>query len=223
MSCSISESIKYCLIDNILVVGTNSSEDALEPKAVSSYSAISGHIAIPSRVSYFEGFTVQEIGCSAFSRCFLIVSVSLPPTVTKLFFRSFVDCYSLESINIPSSVEFIGTGAISSYNISNPDNRISHGLLTVFFDPKSKIQNIGASNFGYKEIVHIYIWESASISCGPQVFLNSNEVRVFSPKIFSFCGKITECSGCDITSLCIYPSFFSLITIYILLFSFINE
>ena len=84
MNCTISEQIKYCLIDNIIVVGTNSSENIYEPKAVSSYSTISGHIAIPSGVNFFEGFTVQEIGCSAFSRCYLITSVSIPPTLTKI-------------------------------------------------------------------------------------------------------------------------------------------
>ena len=106
--CIIDNDIKYCKVDDYLVVGTGYRSG--DSNALSM--TYSGKIRIPSSVN---GVLVKEISASAFSRCRLITSVYIEPGITKIGSRGFADCYSLNEINIPSTFESIGDEGIHFY------------------------------------------------------------------------------------------------------------
>ena len=71
-----------------------------------------------------------EIGTSAFSQCFALVSINIPNSVTMIGEDAFDDCTSLTSIFIPESVNtiqicaFVDCTALTSINIPNGITRI---------------------------------------------------------------------------------------------------
>ena len=82
-----------------------------------------GTVTVPSEIN---GYTVTEIGRSAFSNCTEITKVVLPSTVTSLGSYAFYYCRSLTSIYIPSGVTYIPEECFSSCTslsiISLPSN-----------------------------------------------------------------------------------------------------
>mgnify|MGYP002518047305 CR=1 FL=1 len=69
-------------------------------------------VKIPSTVT--RGgvkYTVISIGKEAFSECFSLTSINIPSSVKSIGKEAFGDCSSLTSITIPSSVTSIGENA----------------------------------------------------------------------------------------------------------------
>lgn len=69
-----------------------------------------GHITIPSLV---RGLRVLAIAEEAFSGCRLLTSVSLPATLTNIWYKAFADCTGLTEIELPSRMLYIGNYAFS--------------------------------------------------------------------------------------------------------------
>jgi hypothetical protein len=84
---------------------------------------VTGHVVIPSTVTFTYGETitaiVSAIGDNAFATCFGLTSIEIPNSVTEIGYDAFKGCTSLTSIEIPSSVTFIDNDAF--YNCSSLD------------------------------------------------------------------------------------------------------
>ena len=71
------------------------------------------NVEIPARIGGNEegSYEVTKIGNSAFLNCSSLTSITIPSSVTSIGNSAFWDCSSLTSITIPSSVTSIGWGA----------------------------------------------------------------------------------------------------------------
>ena len=63
-----------------------------------------------------NGYSLIKINDWAFYRCYDLVQIYLPNSVTSIGDYAFNNCSGLVSIDIPNSVEYIGTGAFSYCN-----------------------------------------------------------------------------------------------------------
>ena len=179
--CFTNNEIKYCRADGYLVVGTGVF-DSYNPNAVSS--TYSGEIRIPSSIN---DESVKEISACAFSRCCLITSVYIEPGITKICKRAFADCYSLIKINIPSTIESIGTSGIHFFNFTT-SNRVSSGTCIVHFEKNYVLKEIGSNCFGYKENVILYFENPVHPKLGTTCLNNVNRLKIISPGPFVFAG-----------------------------------
>lgn len=75
---------------------------------INKYVGDGSDVKIPS---YVNGIPVVEIYDKAFRNCFLVTSVKIPDTVTKIGVEAFSFCSKLVSVNIPDSVKEIGDDA----------------------------------------------------------------------------------------------------------------
>ncbi|MCM1337826.1 MAG: leucine-rich repeat domain-containing protein [Candidatus Amulumruptor caecigallinarius] len=75
-------------------------------------STIAGDLDVPEHVE-IDGtqYTVTEIEDYAFNECFNLESVSLPNTIESIGSGAFYDCLDLTEINMPASVQSIGKAA----------------------------------------------------------------------------------------------------------------
>ncbi|MDO4272176.1 MAG: leucine-rich repeat domain-containing protein [Eubacteriales bacterium] len=79
-------------------------------------------ITIPEMIN---GKPVSGIGEKAFSHCYRLRRVTLPPTITSIDDRGFSQCLSLEEINLPDGLENIGDSAFAECKLKDvfiPDN-----------------------------------------------------------------------------------------------------
>lgn len=75
--------------------------------------SLSGELVIPEMVHYEDvTYTVTSIGYSGFSYTD-ISSVKLPKTITDINSYSFYHCTKLETINLPTHIQYIGYGSLS--------------------------------------------------------------------------------------------------------------
>lgn len=68
-------------------------------------------IEVPSEI---DGYTVVQVGTSAFYNLDEITSITLPETVTSIYRFAFENCTALESIDIPEGLESISYGAFTN-------------------------------------------------------------------------------------------------------------
>ena len=66
------------------------------------YKGFSSHVIIPKTI---EGKVVTTIGEKAFFGCKSILSISIPPSVSRIEAGAFTRCFNLEEISIPKSVK----------------------------------------------------------------------------------------------------------------------
>ena len=81
------------------------------------------------------GSGVTTIGNYAFNNCYSLQSITIPSNVTSIGSNVFTNCYSLQSITIPSNVTSIGVSAFTScyslQSITIPNNITSIGNYTL--------------------------------------------------------------------------------------------
>lgn len=89
-------------------------KDTRSTTVISSTQKYEGDISIPSRITYnLVEYEVVRIGCGAFSGCSLLISITIPDSVTNIGENAFSGCSSLTSITIPDSIISIERGAFS--------------------------------------------------------------------------------------------------------------
>ena len=84
-----------------------------------------------------ENILVKELDGGAFSDCVSIETIQLPPSVEKIGEEAFKHCINLTSINIPAQVSEIGNSAFEG----------CENLSEVLFESGSQLKNIGNSAF----------------------------------------------------------------------------
>lgn len=141
------------------------------PNGQPAYSSLSGDITIPRTVTY-NGiiYTVTSIGNNAFLECSSLSSVIIPSSVKSIVVGAFWGCSSLVSVTIPEGVTNIGEGAF--YGCSS--------LVSVTI-PEG-VTNIGERAFSGCSLASITIPSSVT-SIGDGAFescQNLNEMRVFA-------------------------------------------
>ena len=103
-----------------------------------------GTIVIP------EGIT--SIGSNSFRNCqYDLKSVIIPEGVTNIGDHAFYDCKALESLSVPSSVEFVGTAAFPTYS----DNQLPNHY---------NIADDGAKYLGNDENPYVVLIDGKSVT-----------------------------------------------------------
>ena len=149
----------------------------------------SGIVVIPKE---YRGFPVQEIGQFAFAECQFITHVLIEAEIVQMDAFCFGSTKSLMSINIPKTVKFIGTCALTSYNRMNEsveaDVPNSMGTLIVSFEEESQLQYIDVTPFGRKENIIINTVDDLShIGCNESWYYSSSNFIIYSTKEFTSC------------------------------------
>lgn len=124
-----------------------------------------GDLEIPEII---EGYTVTDIGDSAFKECVGLTGITIPDTVSKIGCHAFDGCTKLEKINIPDSIT-----VIEEYSFANC------GLLSVAL-PESVVE-ICSNAFSNTKMSEITIPDSVSIIGAGAFSENSKLVEVFLP------------------------------------------
>ena len=148
-------------------------------------------IAFPNSTEYttveitknVNGYPVREIGAYAFCKCFYIKTVKIKAEITQINNYAFYQCHDLTSINIPSTCEFVGGGAISSVIwISNEVQQTAKGTLSVKFEPNSTLKTIGKYGIERKEVIIItYCGYGTPTVATDGLFYKTNYSVVYSP------------------------------------------
>ena len=112
---------------------------------ITDYNANATELVIPSEI---DGYDVIGIGSNAFDYCTILVSVTIPDSVTFIGPFAFSNCSSLKGINIPESVTEIDEYAFecctSLTNVTIPDSVTDIGEFA-FWDCES-LTNVTMSN-----------------------------------------------------------------------------
>lgn len=87
--------------------------------AITKYNGTATELTIPSQL---DGYTVTFIGDYAFAECTSLTSITIPDSVTRIYFAAFYSCTSLTSVTIPKSVTSIG-----DYAFNGCDNLTIYG------------------------------------------------------------------------------------------------
>ena len=101
---------------------------------ITDYNGSEANVTIPSEI---DGYTVTEIGWSAFECCNSLTSVTIPDGVTDIGDYAFAECSNLESVTIPDGVTYIGEYAFAECS--------SLESVTI----PASVTNIGECAFGY--------------------------------------------------------------------------
>lgn len=130
---------------------------------VTGYTGSDAVVTIPSMLG---GCPVVSIGEYAFARCFSLIKLTIPGSVTDIGSNAFYLCGSLETINIPNSVNYIGEYAFCGCNslssITIPANAAFVGDGAFYLcDSLSEIK-VDAKNSAYTSIDGVLYNKSAS-------------------------------------------------------------
>ena len=150
----------------------------------------SGIVVIPQM---YNGLPVLEIGCFAFSKCSFITHVLIEADLRAINAQAFSAMPSLQSINIPKTVTFMGECAITSFNIFNQsvDASVpnSMGTLIISLESGSQLNYIGKTPFGRKQNIILTTEDDLShISCFDHWFYSADRFLIYSTKDFTSCG-----------------------------------
>ena len=175
----------YKQYDKFYIVGTNKTISGNGIKNINYH----GIVVIPKE---FNQIPVKEIGQYAFSNCLYITHILIEAELKSLNRNCFSSMPSLQEINIPKTVEYIGYCALTSYNKLNESVSInqpnSMGTLVVSFEEGSQLKYIGSTPFGRKEnIILLTTDDFSSIECNDTWYYSTNNFVIYSTKNFTSC------------------------------------
>lgn len=175
MNCWDVQNIKYCLINNVLLTGTNSSTKVAN--AIPSGKTINGTITIVNKIF---GKNVREIGQHSFVACTGITAVNIQANLVQIGFNAFLMCPNIVHINIPKTVELIAQGAICT---SSPDTETTAmaGTLNVVIEGFSALKVLGYCGIGRKENIIIqYCSNKAPTFLQHDPFHKASSITIYS-------------------------------------------
>ena len=147
-------------------------------------------IEIPNSI---HGHLVKEIGSYSFCKCYYLKVVKINAHITQINDHAFYQCWNLTSINIPSTCEFIGQGAISSVIWVNDSTQLTApGTLSVKFEPNATLKTIGKYGIERKDVIIItYCGSNQPNVSEDSLFYESTYSVVYSPVQIMWAGKNT--------------------------------
>ena len=178
--------LKYKTFDSFAIVGTNTtkrSNGIVDPN-------YHGVLLIPKT---YNGLPITEIGTYALSDCSFVTHVIIEANIISIHSSAFERTTNLTSINIPSSVEYIGGIAFSSFNAFNASipqpNFNSLGTLIVSFESNSNLQKIGGTPFGRKEHIILKFKNKLpnSFTCSSGWHYSAGTFTILSEEEFTAC------------------------------------
>jgi len=141
------------------------------------------NLIIPKSVN---GYFITEISSCAFERQTSLEYVTILAKIRKIHYHAFYHCPKLAVINIPSSVEFIGAGAISCINLNGT---VGAGNIDIFFDFPSSLNTIDFLAMEQKESFNIYYGGMTSpVNNAEDLFKAAKSVKIYSPTAMKFNG-----------------------------------
>ena len=174
------ENVNYYPKDDFYIVGDNhtSQSGIISP-------SYSGEIIINENIN---NKNVREIGYNAFQYCQGITKVTIYAKLTSINECAFIDCKSIQYINIPETVTFIGSGALI---LSGGGGSIIGTPITIEFNNGRK-NNIYIGGYGFSYRTHytiIYPSLLIPIYSSSFQFDEVSSATICSPSKFTFCGK----------------------------------
>lgn len=182
--------VNYTPKKDFYIVGDNKTE-----KSGITDPLYAGEITIQYAIN---GTKVKEIGSNAFRNCSLITKVTILAKLTVINEKAFIFCSSLEYINIPQTVTFIGRSAI---NIRTINNKIIDIKTVIEFNEgrKAKLYFDSYSIARRKTFIIIYPSTIEPLYNTSNQFEDVDSAIICSPKSFQFCNRFpttTNMSAC---------------------------
>lgn len=178
-NCTIVNKVKYCLIEEgRYIVGDNSTDisNGVEKGTLLNY------LIIPKTMNECE---ITDIGQFSFHSQSSLASVQINANIKYIHYLAFYMTPKLLYINIPSTTEFIGRGAISFKELNEST---SCGTATVVFDYPSSIKFIDSWGIERKENMIIYFFGRKAPIFKGGCFAGATSKTVFSLEKMNFDG-----------------------------------
>jgi hypothetical protein len=179
MACENFKYIKYCIVNNILITGDNSTN---KKKAIIKDFSEYSDILIPLKVGNNE---VKDIGQYSFHGLYNLEKVVIEARITQINPFSFADCKKLKQINIPNTLEFIFEYGLQTYDWtisstnSGPPNPYEN--FNVIFE---KIKIIATHAISYRAKVDLYFCEEVNPITVYDTFKKNTYTIIHSPVQF---------------------------------------
>ena len=177
-------SLKFFKINGITMVGDNTTTNG---NGISD-SSFSGSITIPE---YFNSDKVLEIGNSAFRGCTNLKDVKILAKLVSINTFALLDCHSLELINIPPSVVFIGYAGLCMKNSGS-----ASGNLIVSFEGESQLSVAGGLFLARKHTIILYFCGYGPLIIGTNFLNGVSSFTAYSSTLTSFNGRTTTYGVC---------------------------
>ena len=176
----------YQFHEDYCIVGTNSSIEIANAIKDSSYHGV---IVIPKQ---HHRRPVVAIGQYAFYDCRFITNVIIYAEIKSIYQYAFGNCPSLQTINIPKTVTYLGVASIFSYNSTSEIQETGipnvQGFITISFEPGSQLQEIAYHAFGRIEHIIIKTLDSfTNVKCGKPLAFSYLTLTVISNISTNFC------------------------------------
>ena len=176
MNCKTIKNVKYCIVNDILMVGDNTSTEG---------NAIDG--SLTSEITFVDRIGdnfVREIGMKSFTACETLRIVNIKYGILKINFDAFYKCKNIVSFVVPSSVSFIAQGAICICD-KLLTSEASPGTLTVAIQGPSSLEYLGRWSIAKKDNIIIYYCSSKAPIINYSTFDKAKSVTIYSIKKFS--------------------------------------
>lgn len=168
--------IRYYVYSDHVKLGKDEYKINGEPTAAISRTALQGHLVIEES---FRGLPITELAENAFFRCILVTNLTIKANIKVIPRGCFGDCYNLNHINIPASVETIDIRGLMFFNISGLYYD-TVGSCTVIFRKGSKLRSLGQEAFAYKSQVILFFETPVSCILGKDAFKSVQELLIYS-------------------------------------------
>ena len=133
---------------------------------------------------------VLYIGYNAFKGCQQIREVYIEARLKAIHKNAFCGCQNLVSINIPSTVTFLGQSALDG----RVDDLYSQAHLVCYFDKNSKLNYINLAGISNYRRITLYVFDIIDVVCNGY-FLGYNSKMslhtIYSPFSFNICNIST--------------------------------
>ena len=178
------DNLRYIVGDDglSLTVGDGTGKNT---NAIEDYSLQTETLIIPKYVKWRK---VTKIGEKAFNKAHILKRVYINAPITIISNYAFDQCYNLEYINIPPSVETIGVNALCM-SLSD-DAEPSDGIVTIIIQPNSNLSKIENGGISLKKNYIIsYCGPKSLTNCGGDLFSSSESITLYTYEWIQFCNK----------------------------------
>ena len=173
--------LKFTEIDGSVYVGDNSTN---YPNAIIGTNNIPPKLVIPYSN---DNKKVEYIGQYAFFNFSKIYEVDIKARLVAIHRFAFQGCTNLQSINIPSTCEFLGQSCFDG-RMENTTIR-ANGPVSFYFEKYSALSVMLHATFYNYKIATFYIFDNLeNVTCIGGNFGNFDKFTIFSPFSFQICG-----------------------------------